>query len=141
MVVCWLLSVQSQEFSRWRLYSQLTGVLSLSPSSKDEDENSAMGLPNLTPEEEYLLKKFALLKKKVPFSSYFAFILWHAKIIIFKFLFTLTCCYERSCKAVVVCLWHFDFLSQKKELQKAKDKKETTVTKPGTKRGKMRNEW
>lgn len=24
-----------------------------------------MGLPNLTPEEEYLLKKFALLKKKV----------------------------------------------------------------------------
>ncbi|CAH3175618.1 unnamed protein product [Porites lobata] len=45
-----------------------------------------MGLPNLTPEEEYLLKKFALLKKK------------------------------------------------KKELQKAKDKKETTVTKPGTKR-------
>lgn len=137
MVVCWLLSVQSQEFSRWRLYSQLTGVLALSPSSKDEDENSAMGLPNLTPEEEYLLKKFTLLKKKVPFSSYFAFILLHAKIIIFKVLFALTCCYERSCKAVVVCLWHFDFLSQKKELQKAKDKKETTVTKPGTKRGKM----
>ena len=100
-----------------------------------------MGLPNLTPEEEYLLKKFALLKKKVPFFSYFAFILLHGKIIIFKFLFTLTCCCERSCKAVVVCLWHFDFLSQKKELQKAKDKKETTVTKPGTKRGKMRNEW
>ena len=24
-----------------------------------------MGLPNLTPEEEYLLKKFSLLKKKV----------------------------------------------------------------------------
>ena len=24
-----------------------------------------MGLPNLTPEEEYLLKKFASLKKKV----------------------------------------------------------------------------
>ena len=26
-----------------------------------------MGLPNLTPEEEYLLKKFALLKRKVDF--------------------------------------------------------------------------
>lgn len=26
---------------------------------------NTMGLPNLTPEEEYLLKKFALLKRKV----------------------------------------------------------------------------
>ena len=42
----------------------------------------------------------------------------------------------------MVCLWQtLILLSQKKELQKAKDKKEATVTKPGTKRGEMRNEW
>ena len=31
-------------------------------------KSQLMGLPNLTPEEEYLLKKFALLKKKVDLS-------------------------------------------------------------------------
>lgn len=76
-----------------------------------------MGLPNLTPEEEYLLKKFALLKKKVNLG----FLLLYTDLFS-AFLFHIKC---------ISCL-----VLQKKAVQKSKEKSEApVVVKTGTKRG------